>query len=74
MTLFKKYSVSILNLDWKELFPTVKIKHIPRSGELIYLSDKNYYRVFNVVHNIGNKQGIFLIVEPLEDNPINIKK
>lgn len=69
MGLFIKYSVSVLNTKWEPIFPIVKVKHIPRSGELIYLADKNYYRVINVVHNINSKQGIFLIVELLGKDP-----
>jgi len=69
MGLFRKYSVSVLNRKWEPIFPIVKVKHIPRSDEWIYLSDKNYYRVINVVHNIGKKQGIFLVVELLGKKP-----
>lgn len=59
---FKKYSVSVLNENWEVLFPTIKVKFLPRYGELIYLSN-NYYRVVRVIHNINNKQGVFLQVE-----------
>jgi len=69
MNLFRKYSVTVLNRDWDPIFPTIKIKHLPRSGEWIYLTDKNYYSIINVVHNIGKKQGIFLVVELLGKDP-----
>ena len=34
---------------------------IPRSNEFIYLENQ-YYEVLNVVHNIGETQDIFIIV------------
>jgi len=69
MGLFLKYSVSVLNLKWEPICSIIKVKHIPRSGELIYLTDGIYYRVINVVHNIGEKQGIFLLVELVGKQP-----
>jgi len=74
MNLFKRYSVSVLDGKWETIFPLIKVKYMPRSGELIYLSDKNYYRVINVVHNINKKHGIFLIVELLGKNPEELSK
>lgn len=68
MRLFSKYSVSILDKDWKPIKSLVKVKYIPRQGELIYLDDNVYYRVINVVYYILDKQGIFIIVEKLESN------
>lgn len=60
---FKSHSVSILNKQWHPI-KDIKVKHIPRYGEYIYLEEKNqYYVVLNVVYNINKKQGIFIIVE-----------
>lgn len=62
--MFGKYKISIMNNAWEMVIPKLKVKHIPRSGELIYLTDlEQYYRVLNVIHNITNKQEIFIIVE-----------
>ncbi len=62
--MFGKYKISIMNNAWEMVIPKLKVKHIPRSGELIYLTDlEQYYRVLNVIHNITNKQEIFVIVE-----------
>lgn len=62
--MFGKYNISIMNNAWEMVTPKLKVKHIPRSGELIYLTDlEQYYRVLNVIHNITNKQEIFIIVE-----------
>jgi hypothetical protein len=62
--MFGKYKISIMNNAWEMIIPKLKVKHIPRSGELIYLTDlEQYYRVLNVIHNITNKQEIFIIVE-----------
>jgi len=69
MGLFNRYSVSILDKDWKTIIPLIKIKHIPRSGEFIYLEDKKYYKVVFVVHHILKKHGIFIIVEVLDGDP-----
>ena len=74
MNLFRKYSVSVLNREWKTIESVIKVKHVPRAGELIYLKDGNYYSVINVVHNIGKKQGIFLIVELIGQNPQETSK
>lgn len=62
--MFGKYKISIMNNAWEMVIPKLKVKHIPRMGELIYLTDlEQYYRVLNVIHNITNKQEIFIIVE-----------
>ena len=62
--MFGKYKISIMNNAWEMIIPRIRVKHIPRSGELIYLTDlQQYYRVLNVIHNITNKQEIFVIVE-----------
>lgn len=62
--MFGKYTISIMNNAWEMIIPRIRVKHIPRMGELIYLTDlEQYYRVLNVIHNITNKQEIFIIVE-----------
>jgi len=62
--MFGKYKISIMNNAWEMIIPKLKVKHIPRMGELIYLTDlEQYYRVLNVIHNITNKQEVFIIVE-----------
>lgn len=68
--LFKKYSVSILDQKWEPIRKVIRVQHIPRQGELIYLDDlQAYYRVLNVVHYLNRKQGIFIIVEKLDETP-----
>lgn len=62
--MFGKYKISVMNNAWEMIIPRIRVKYIPRSGELIYLTDlEQYYRVLNVIHNITNKQEIFVIVE-----------
>lgn len=62
--MFKKYNISLMDNKWDMIIQTLKVKHIPRSGELIYLSDQEqYYKVINVIHNITKKHEIFIIVE-----------
>ena len=65
--MFKKtYPVSILNHEWN-LICTVKLFCVPRKGEYIWLSAyKKYYEVLNIVHNIGKKHGIFVVVKQLD--------
>lgn len=61
---FNRYSVSILDSSWNVMRPKVKVEHVPRIDELIYLeSDSTYYQVKTVVHNINKRQGVFVIVE-----------
>jgi hypothetical protein len=59
-----KFTVTILNEDWNVLINTIKLKHIPRADELIYLTElSSYYKILTIVHNFENKNhGIFLIV------------
>ncbi len=64
-----KFSVTILNEDWSVLVETIKVKHIPRIEELIYLTElSSYYKILNIVHNFENKNhGLFLIVSKYMD-------
>lgn len=49
---------------WEMINQNIKVKHIPRVGELIYLNnEEQYYKVINVIHNMTNKHEIFIIVE-----------
>ena len=62
--MFKKYNVSLMNEKWEIISQTIKVKHIPRAGEYIYLNDlKQYYKVINIIHNMTNRHEIFIIVE-----------
>jgi hypothetical protein len=62
--MFKKYNVSLMNEKWEMIIQTLKVKHIPRNSELIYLDNQEqYYKVINVIHNMTNKHEIFIIVE-----------
>ena len=62
--MFFGHKISIMDNSWEMIIPRLKVKHIPRSGELIYLTDlEQYYRVLNVIHNVTSKQEIFIIVE-----------
>lgn len=63
----RKYSVSLINEKWEIISgrEIVKVEHLPRAGELIYLSDVDtYFEVVNVIHNLYPKvQGIFLVIK-----------
>jgi hypothetical protein len=62
--MFKKYNVSLMNEKWEMIIENLKVKHIPRTSEFIYLDkQEQYYKVMNVIHNMTNKHEIFIIVE-----------
>ena len=64
INLFRRYSISILNKDWQPMTTPLRLKHVPRQGELIFFEQTNqYYKVLNVVHNLTKKQGIFVVVD-----------
>ncbi len=51
--------------NFKSLKANIKIKHIPRHSELLYIDGNPiYYRVINVIHSISKKHNIWIIVEP----------
>jgi len=71
MRMFKNHSISIINQQWEFIVKNANIKHVPRANELIYIEvEKIYFRVINVVYNINSKQGIFIVVERLDQSPI----
>lgn len=62
--MFRKYNISLMDDKWDMIISNMKVKHIPRYGELIYLNNREeYYKVLNVIHNITHKHEIFIIVE-----------
>ena len=63
----KKIKVSFLNEKWVLMVSDVKLKHLPRTHELIYLNSV-YYRVANIIHNIGDVQNIYVIIEEYTDD------
>lgn len=73
----KKYTVVILNSQWKVLEKNVKLEKIPRINEYIW-NGKKYYRVVNIVHNTVSTQQISLIVNEISEpevivNQVDIK-
>lgn len=61
------YSVSVLDENWEVIIPILKLKHLPRNGELLYIKKfEDYFTVLNVIHNIEKKHGIFIIVKKYE--------
>lgn len=62
----KKYSISLLDEWWKSIDGkgNLKLRYLPRKDEIIYFPDLNkYYQVINVIHYLGKKHGIFLVVK-----------
>jgi hypothetical protein len=60
----RKYSITLINESWEQIKTTIKLAHIPRKDELIYLEEfEKYFKVINVIHNITKKHGIFLVIQ-----------
>ena len=73
--MFKKYSVTFLSEKWDVIKDGVKIKHIPRTNELVFLPEHNkYFRVVNVIYNFTGKQNIFIIIEEYTDDYALLEK
>lgn len=62
---FRRHSISFINKAWEPIIAkNIKVKFIPREGELIFIEEKSqYYKVINVVYYLNKKQGIFIIIE-----------
>lgn len=56
-----KYTISLLNSKWEKINIDMKFKVIPRRDEYIYLNNQ-YYQVLNVVHQLNDKQEIFIVI------------
>lgn len=65
-----KYKVSILDSKWNVVKNNIKLSVVPRQGEYIYMDNK-YVNVLNVVHSIGSKNTIFIVIEDLQTQPQN---
>jgi hypothetical protein len=63
----KRYRVNFLDEKWGTVKSDVKLDFIPRTHELIYINSK-YYRVANVIHNIGKSTGVYVIIELYTDD------
>ncbi len=51
--------------NFKTLKPFIKLKHIPRYSELLYIDGiPTYYRVVNIIHSVSKKHNIWIVVEP----------
>jgi hypothetical protein len=58
----KKYTVTFLNSKWEIVKSKIKLNVIPQRDEYVYMNDR-YYDVLNVVHSIGDKHNIHIIIE-----------
>lgn len=55
-----KYLVTFLNEKWQPM-KTMKLIKVPSINEFIFFEDvQKYFRVTNVVHQIGKKQNIIV--------------
>lgn len=57
----KKYTISLINSKWEYIKSNVNITILPRIDEYLYLNEQ-YYQVVNVVHRLGKKQEIFVVL------------
>tara|TARA_R110000782_G_scaffold254910_1_gene343439 strand:- start:511 stop:744 length:234 start_codon:yes stop_codon:yes gene_type:complete len=65
--LFRRTSISILDKDWKPIKQGVRLRHIPRYDEIIWVEEtQQYYKVLNVVYYLNKKQGVFIIVGEMD--------
>jgi hypothetical protein len=60
----KKYNITLIDSKWNPIKNSIKFIAIPRRDEFIYLVDR-YYQVINVVHNIGKKHNLIVIIEEM---------
>lgn len=58
----KKYTVTFLNSKWEIVKNNIKMEIVPQRDEYIYMDDK-YYSVFNVVHSMGKKHNILVVID-----------
>jgi hypothetical protein len=65
-----KYNTTLLDSKWSVIKNGVIFNVIPRRDEYIYYIDR-YYHVLNIVHNIGKKHGILIVVEELTQQAEN---
>jgi hypothetical protein len=62
--MFGKSYITLIDEKWEVVKDKLFVKSIPKSGELIYIVEQEqYYKVLNVIHNIGKKQDIFVVIE-----------
>jgi hypothetical protein len=61
-----KYNTTLLDSKWSVIKNNVILEVIPRKGEYIYLIDR-YHQVLNVIHNIGKKHDIIIIIEEVNN-------
>ena len=70
INIFRSYSVSIIDKNWAPIINDIRVKHIPRQDEFIWIDEhKSYFKVLNIVYYLTKKQGIFVIVEPHDNIP-----
>ncbi len=58
----KKYTITFINSKWEIVKSDIKMKIVPQRDEYIYMDDK-YYDVLNVVHSLGKKHNILVIID-----------
>lgn len=64
----KKYTITMLNSQWRVIKNNLKLDFIPRKDEYIW-DNKNYYIVDNVVHSTESKH-ISIIVTRINNSEI----
>ena len=62
----RKYTITILDCKWQIVKNKVKMDIVPRKDEYLFIENQ-YYEILSIVHNFGEKIGVFLIVNPIEN-------
>jgi hypothetical protein len=57
-----KYNISLLDTKWNPIKRNLYFNSIPVKDEFIFYNEK-YYHVVNIVHSVGKKHEIFIIVD-----------
>ena len=64
----RKYKITILNEEWRRLYPDSVFLFLPRIDEYIFMTETNkYFKVLNVIHIPTKKYEAFIVVKEVEN-------
>lgn len=70
---FKKSKTNIIISDtnFNIIKKNLNLKFIPKEGDFLYFgTEKNYYLVHKIIHNIDKENKIWITITPVENNEI----
>lgn len=66
---FRKNVVLFSDTSFKVLRKKYNIKHLPKEGDFVYFdTDKNYFVVNKIIHNISKKNIVWVTLTLVENN------